>query len=48
MRKYIMSVLLLLGLVLCITGCDSEVQLPTKTGGGGLQQIFDPATGQYR
>jgi hypothetical protein len=43
MKKYVLSFVVLAGLVLCMTGCD-----PEKTGGGGQMQPYDPGTGQYK
>ena len=27
---------------LCLTGCDDEYKVPTKTGGGGKSQTYIP------
>lgn len=43
MKKIVMLIALVTGLVLGLTGCD-----PKKTGGGGLPQSYDSSTGRYK
>lgn len=47
MKKII--ALLLVSIFLGLTGCSTPPDHgPTKTGGGGHQQPYDPGTGRYR
>ncbi|MGN0867678.1 MAG: hypothetical protein ACI4SG_08405 [Oligosphaeraceae bacterium] len=44
----IRRILLLLALCGCLFMAASCSETPTKTGGGGHQQPYDPKTGEYR
>lgn len=49
MKKLLWTLLcgILFGTLLMTTGCEQEKTTPTKTGGGGLKQIYDTETGRF-
>ena len=43
MKKLIVLIVLAIGVIIGVTGCD-----PEKTGGGGKPQAYDSNTGKYK